>query len=61
MEGQPSSRTIVVWLATSANASATLIETYEGLGRPLPAVRKPLVALPGEPISAETLIQAIAS
>ena len=44
-----------------ADALAALIEIYEDLGRPLPAVLKPLVALPGEPIWAETLVQATAS
>ena len=33
-----------------ADALAALIEIYQDLGRPLPAILKPFVALPGEPI-----------
>ena len=44
-----------------ADALAALIEIYEDLGRPLPAVLKPLVAQPGEPIWAETLVLATTS
>jgi len=44
-----------------ADALAAPIEIDEDLERPLPAILKPQLALPGEPIWAETLVLAAAS
>jgi hypothetical protein len=41
-----------------ADALGALIEMYEDLGKKLPPVLKPLSALPGELIWAETLVLA---